>query len=500
MPESPLVQKETVALAELEALIAARAKGESETELGFRKRIEREEAEYRAAAKHLGDKYKVDNAAMEADYSRARDQVVQTFQRDTQATKAEYEQTKKQIDEQLKKDTRRAKKSKEETGWQALAMFEGQRDEGIKWRRGTDAAWNEEIAFLHQKQDERGICSETMRPAGERAAGSACPRRRVAAAASDAAAPRPKVQHRRPAGCGRGRRGPSAEAAEAARRADAARQLQGLRASIEEHLIALDGAQASQVSQDRQLHLAVAALGRRCRGGSWVWALRSGWTTAGIVGGVVAVGLGSRGLPGLELDGSPERGQAQRTACEARSGRRRTARRAREGLDQEQIRHQDQGAREEARVDGARRRGALWRAASTEFQSRHQKQTEEADKTYPARLEQIRVRRDEGLKKAEEHFPPRIAALKEKYEKDRSELDESYRKTKETTKVHYDQAWANLIKNWTEGMARVEQHRERGSRRVASADSWNGAGPSSTAGSRRSKCRPACASARSTSI
>ena len=99
MPESPLVQKETVALADLEALIAARAKGESETELGFRKRIDREEAEYRAAAKHLADKYKVDNTAMEADYSRARDQVVQTFQRDTKATKSEYEQTKKQNDE-----------------------------------------------------------------------------------------------------------------------------------------------------------------------------------------------------------------------------------------------------------------------------------------------------------------------------------------------------------------------------------------------------------------
>ena len=154
MPESPLVQKETVALSDLEALIAARAKGESETELGFRKRIEREEAEYRATAKHLGDKYKVDNTAMEADYSRAREQVVQTFQRDTQATKNEYEQTKKQIDEQLKKDTRRAKKNKEETGWQALAMFEGQRDEGIKWRRGTDADWDEEIGFLHQKQAE----------------------------------------------------------------------------------------------------------------------------------------------------------------------------------------------------------------------------------------------------------------------------------------------------------------------------------------------------------
>ena len=154
MPESPLVQKETVAISDLEALIATRSKGESETELGFRKRIDREEAEYRSTAKHLGDKYKVDNTAMEADYSRAREQVVQTFQRDTHATKSEYEQTKKQIDDELKKETRRAKKKKEETGWQALAMFEGSRDDGIKWRRGTDAKWNEEIGFFQQKQAE----------------------------------------------------------------------------------------------------------------------------------------------------------------------------------------------------------------------------------------------------------------------------------------------------------------------------------------------------------
>ena len=152
MPESPLVQKETVALSDLEALIAARYKGETETETGFRKRIDREEAEYKATAKHQGDKYKVDSTAMEAEYSRARDTVVQTFQRDTQATKNEYEQKKKENDEQLKKDSRRAKKTKEEAGWQALAMFEGQRDEGIKWRRGTDAKWNEELAFLQQKQ------------------------------------------------------------------------------------------------------------------------------------------------------------------------------------------------------------------------------------------------------------------------------------------------------------------------------------------------------------
>ena len=132
---------------------------------------------------------------MEAEYSRARDQVVQTFQRDTQATKNEYAQTKKQIDDQLKKDPRRAKKTKEEAGWQALAMFEGSRDEGIKWRRGTEANWHEAIGFLHQKQANAeyvlkrcgrlaNVAAREATCRGRDAAGRGRARRREAAARS----------------------------------------------------------------------------------------------------------------------------------------------------------------------------------------------------------------------------------------------------------------------------------------------------------------------------
>src|SRR6516162_4606047 len=153
MPESPLVQKETVALADLEALIATRAKGETETETGFRRRIEREETEYRAAARQLAGKYKVDSEALEAEYGRARHDVNETYQRDTQATKNDYAEEKHRIDDQFKKDQRRAKKAKEEAGWQALAVFEGNRDEGIKWRRGTEAKWAGAIDEFHVRQD-----------------------------------------------------------------------------------------------------------------------------------------------------------------------------------------------------------------------------------------------------------------------------------------------------------------------------------------------------------
>ena len=74
--------------------------------------------------------------------------------------------------------------------------------------------------------------------------------------------------------------------------------------------------------------------------------------------------------------------------------------------------------------------------------------------TRPARADSPAPRR--GAQEGRRAISPRLAALKEKYEKDRKELDESYRKTKATTKQHYDQAWANLIKNWTEGMARID--------------------------------------------
>ena len=256
MPESPLVQKETVALSDLEALIAARAKGESETETGFRKRIDREEHEYKAAAKHMSDKYRVDNTAMEADYSRARDQVVQTFQRDTQAKKAEYEQTKKQIDDQLRKDTRKAKKTKDESGWQALAMYEGSKDDGIKRRRGTNKLEPSDRQ-LPGPPGQRRVYPETLRAARKSSRANRRFAGRSRAATTEpavaveeiwrrrrraAARPKPRLKRLR-SRCSRGWRCASKSTGRA-----------GL-------------AQASQVSQDRLVYLAVAAVGSGGRGG-----------------------------------------------------------------------------------------------------------------------------------------------------------------------------------------------------------------------------------------
>ena len=156
MPESPLVQKETVALTDLETLVAARFKGETETELGFRKRIEREEAEYKAAARQLAGKFKVDSESLDAEYTR-RNEVLQTFQRTDQAVKDEYAQTKKQIDEQFKKDQRGPRKPRKKRAGRRWRSLRARKTRGPSGARGVEANWAAAKEDLHIKQDDAEI-------------------------------------------------------------------------------------------------------------------------------------------------------------------------------------------------------------------------------------------------------------------------------------------------------------------------------------------------------
>ena len=197
MPESPLVQIETDSLNDLEALIAARAKERPRPRLGFRRRIDREEKEYQAGSQQLGGKFKVDLQAMEAEYARAKQAVLQTFQRDSQACDAEYAQIKQQIDDQFKKEQRKAKKAKEETGWHALAVFEGTRDEGTKWRRATEANWSIAIDELHVRQEEANLL---LKRCGKLATATPAEEETIlaAAAAARAAAPAPAARRGEP--------------------------------------------------------------------------------------------------------------------------------------------------------------------------------------------------------------------------------------------------------------------------------------------------------------
>ena len=230
--------------------------------------------------------------------------------------------------------------------------------------------------------------------------------------------------------------------------------MQGLRASAEEHRIALEGLKLPKFLKVDTFIWPWILIGGGVAAGLGFGVPAVGWTAAGIAGGVAAVASGVGAYLGFSSMARP--GVAKHAVPMHRAL-----------TDAEKLLETEKDwiknkfdtkikELEKKRETMVRDAEEVLARRLAEFQGRQQKAIEEADKTYPARLEQIRLRHDEGLKKADEHFPPRLAALKEKYEKDRKELDESYRKTKETTKQHYDQAWANLIKNWTEGMARID--------------------------------------------
>ncbi len=329
MPESPLVQKETVALADLEALIAKRAKDETETETGFRRRIEREENEYRAAARQLAGKYKVDSEALEADYGRARDDVNETHQRDTQATKNDYAQEKHRIDDQFKKDQRRAKKLKEEAGWQALAVFEGTRDDGIKWRRGTESKWAGTIDEFHVRQDE---AAHLLKQCGRLAKGS--PEEEAAALAAAAAAPPIEAPPPQP-GETPGDDGAVVEAAEQPTEDNPLTHLRAGLTVIEDELIALDSLKLLRFLQMQVFLWPFLLLGGGVAGCAWDSDLdRLDWRLHRR--GRRGPGWRDRGLDRPGEDGPAARAAPCRPA--AQGGRRRRASdRAEQGLGQERV-------------------------------------------------------------------------------------------------------------------------------------------------------------------
>jgi energy-coupling factor transporter ATP-binding protein EcfA2 len=438
MPESPLVQKESTALSELEALIADRAKRESETELGFRKRIEREETDYKTTVRQVAAKFKVDSESLDAQYARARDEVVQTYQRDTQACKNDYAQKKKEIDDQFKKDQRRAKKAKDETGWQALAFFEGSKEEGVKWRRGADANWRAALDELHLKKETAEF---VLKRYGKLAANlpevALAPVSDAPAAVESPAIVVPETPE-------------GADAAPEPPDTTPSGTVRAIGTRIDHELLALEALKLPKFLRPDVFIWPFLLLAGGLIGGL---GMVIGWTAAAIVGSVAGLGAGisayialsKKARPGVVSHVVPLR-QAMAEADQLVEQNKDWVKKEFESKIRELDKNREAKVRDAEEVMGRR---------IAEFQERQQKQIEEADRIYPARLDDIRRRHDEGIKKVEEHYPPRIAALKEKYEKDRRQVDDAYRQTKATTQDQYKQTWDKLIKDWTEGMARV---------------------------------------------
>src|SRR5262249_47115693 len=183
------------------------------------------------------------------------------------------------IDDQFKKEQRRAKKSKEETGWHALTVFEGTRDEGVKWRRATEAAWSAAVEDLHLRQDEAAFL---LKRCGRWSV--ATPEEAQAILAAAEAAPAPAVEGSPTPGEGP-EEAPASEPPEQPAEDNPLTRLRADLAKIEHELLALDALKLPKFLQIQNLLWPALLLGAAAAGA--LGALTPvGWVVAGVVGAV----------------------------------------------------------------------------------------------------------------------------------------------------------------------------------------------------------------------
>ena len=426
MPESPLIEKEIAALTDLESLIAARAKGETETELAFLRKKEKEEHDFQTASSQLSSRYEAEKAALESEYEQARQAIVQTYERETQAVQAEYAQVKQKIEAQSRKDRSRAKKAQAEIRWQALAMYEAGRDGAVKARKHDEEVLAATRADLEAVQGAAGpVLERCARLSGFELS---------AAAASPVAEP--------PAG--------AADPAVSPAESSVVGTLQEAVKRADEELLALEKLVLPGFLRLQSFVWPFLLLGAALVVGL---GLSIGWVAGGVLGVVLAVAAAVGSHIGLSRIARPRVARHYFPLRRALNDGEALLTRTKDWIKAEFERRQHEI--ESSRETEVKKADETLARRLAEAETRQQSDSQEADLKYPARLAELAQTRDAGLKQADDHYPPRIKAVDETYQQDSHRLEESYCKTREATKQQYDNAWNNLIRTWTDGLARV---------------------------------------------
>ncbi|MDG3004692.1 FtsK/SpoIIIE domain-containing protein [Paludisphaera mucosa] len=436
MPESPLVQKEVAALTDLEGLIAQRAKVETEVEQNFKRRRDREEQEHRQAAQELAARYKAESEALQSEYDKVRAAIVRKAQADTQATEAEYAQVKQKIEAQFKSERAKSKKASDESRWQSLAMYEAARDNTIKRRKSLDDALAASRRDLEHLQD----VSEPVLGRSARLAGA-----EIAVEPTTTVKPPPPAE------------APTEDGAELLAppepKGDPTKLdlLQEVVRKIDEELLALESLKLPNFLKISNFIWPFLLLGAAAGAGGWF--ATGNPTVAGVAAVAVAAASGAAAFVMLRKAAQPAVSRHYYPLKAYLEEGARLQEEAKDWIKTDTEARQKQA--DERREENYRTAEEKMMVRVAEAEARMGKALGEADVAYPARLAEIKRKRDDDLKKAEGHYPPKIQARKEKHEQETKAVQDRIRKEKEATKAAYDAAWADLIKTWTDGLARV---------------------------------------------
>ncbi|QEH37082.1 FtsK-like domain-containing protein [Aquisphaera giovannonii] len=433
MPESPLVRKEIDALNGLEALIAARSKEESETEQVFQRRREREEQEYRASAQKRTSRYKAERSELEAQYNKARDGIGKAADRETQAIKAEYEQALAAIESRLKNERARAKKAMEESGWQALAMYEAARDGAKKTRKADEEALAQSRADFEAVQGAAIPILDRYR----KLAGPEPPAATPPASASGIAAGGPSTA-------------PGAADVNATDPGESTKltTLQDAIKAADEELLTVEKMGLASFLRPQNFFWPFLLLGILAGVGL---GLQAGWIVGGVVGVAAALVAGIGSYIGLKKVVRPRLARHYFALQHAVDDAGRLLEQTKEWVKNDYERKMREA--EENRERDVNKSRATAQQRSQDAEARYQREKADADTSFPARLDAVAAKRDADMKAADGHYPPRLKAMDEAYEADSAQLQDAFRKAKAETTRLYEEAWANLVRKWSDGLA-----------------------------------------------
>ena len=369
--------------------------------------------------------------ALEAEYQRTRDEILQAFERENQAIGAEYSQIKQKIDAQAKTERSRARKAHEETRWQALAMYEAARDGTVKSRkRDEEMLATSRADFENVKVAAEPVLGRCRALAGPETSATAL-------AVSDA---QPKAAD------------PDATDPDATDPGETSRvsTLQQAVKRADDELLALEKLGIPSFLQLQNFIWPFLILGLLSMGGL---GLAIGWIGGAIAGVVIAVAAAVGSRVGLAKLARPRVAKHYFPLLRALEDAEKLLVQTQEWIKTEFERRQREAEQSREREIKKAEETLTHRTGEAEARQQHERQ--EADVKYPARIAEFTLKRDADLKRSDEHYPPRIKAVDVKFEQDSHQLQESFRKTSQTTKQQYDEAWSNLIRTWTEGLARV---------------------------------------------
>lgn len=412
-PSAPrtLIDLEAEAIASLDALIAQRAKEETETEAAFRARRAEEDRVFQLHRQRVTTTAKSDTQQTKAKFEATRAEILSTSDTEIKALKTEYAEAVKNVEGRTQNARNAAKKAQEESRWQALALFEAAKDAAKKRHQENENA-------LADATDRFEFLQARSAPSLARTRWFAPP-----PATPEASAESPSTDE--PLGA-----------------------LTATLDVMETALTSLESAWLPKLLAPSAFvwpFLAMAAAIIYPLGSRIGWGPGAGVALGVSVVAALGIWIGLAGLARKKV--ATVLPPFTKPRAEAEALRPASRRWIKETLDRQKAKAEARRAEESEAAD------ATFEETMAEIDRRREAASQKVEDQYPPRLRALAEQRDKALRDADELYPRLLDEIQQRFHRQSSELVAHHEAAKAATEEASSKAWATLEARWRDGLA-----------------------------------------------